>query len=84
MHNGPFTMPKQFTVFVTVTPNAINGVSEEFTARVGETDSFLACSRIVANDLSAMKDTFGGVMDAMTVKGRKYRVFKADWQEMNF
>lgn len=78
----PFKTPRPYLVMVTVTPNGKNGIREPFTARVGFADDPKNCARLVREDLAAMGQTFGGLIEPTDTGGRTYRAFKAEWTEV--
>lgn len=76
------TKPSPIWVFVTVTPNDRNGLKKEFTARVGAAKTEPEALKLIVDDLAAMNDTFGGLVEPVSKKGRKYRAFRAEWTEI--
>lgn len=82
MKKGPFTKPPAIHVYVTVRPNATNGISEAFTSRIGTCSDEKEVAGIIASDLRAMGDTFGGFMEPVSTNGRSYRAFRAEWSEI--
>lgn len=78
-----FTGPNPIHLYVVVRPNATNGVSKEFTARIGTCKTETEISSLIVADLEAMNDTFGGMMETVSTKGRSYRAFKATWTELD-
>lgn len=74
--------PSSYAVFCTVHPNKRNGITEKFTHRVGPAASIEDAREKIANDRKAMRNTFGGLIDAPGDSGRVYQVFKAEWTEV--
>jgi hypothetical protein len=50
--------------------------------RVGIADSLSECKELIKEDLAEMKDTMGGLIEPTSIKGRKYEVFKANWEKV--
>lgn len=78
-----FTAPGNYAVFVTVKPNKRNGITREFTARVGAYQTETLARAAIVKDREAMCNTFGGLIDAPGNTGRSYRIFKSNgWTEL--
>jgi hypothetical protein len=75
-----FTQPPTYQVYVTYTTEA--EPKQPYTARVATTNDPKKIPTLIADDLRAMGNTFGGLFDPTSTKGRRYRVFKAEWSEM--
>lgn len=78
----PFTGPPPIYVFVTVPADPKRGISEAFTGRVGTCATEAEIAGLIAKDKRAMADTFGGLIDGVSTKGRVYRAFRAEWTEV--
>lgn len=74
-----FEKPAQYAVYVTFT---CEGTKKRLTARIGVANDAAKIPKIIADDKKAMGDTFGGLMAPVSIKGRTYRAFKADWSEL--
>ncbi len=77
-----FKKPPAYHVYVTVHPNARNGVMEAFVARIGTTNDPAKIPVIIADDKRVMQDTFGGLIAPTSTNGRTYHTFKATWEEV--
>jgi hypothetical protein len=83
MYRGkPFTKPAPISVYVTIPPYPNCGFTEEFTSRVGTCGTEAEIAPMIAKDLRAMGDTFGGLIEPVSTKGRRYRAFRAEWSEI--
>jgi len=76
-----FSGPSRYTVTVTVPPRTEGG--EHYTGRVGVTDDKSKIAGMIADDIVAMRDTFGGLIEPTSTSGRVYRVFEAKWTELD-
>lgn len=83
MHRGKMKVPADYAVYVEVSPYPGCGFTEPFTARIGPAKDKADAIKKIAEDRRAMGDTFGGLIDPVSTRGRKYRVFKAAWEEIN-
>src|SRR6478609_696271 len=78
----PWNGPAKYHVFVEVKPK---GHSDSFVGRVGTTNDLSKIPGIIADDLLAMRDTFGGLIDPAPTSngGRFYRVFEMTPTELD-
>jgi hypothetical protein len=51
--------------------------------RVGHALDLAGCRTLIQEDLKSMNDTLGGLIEAVSTKGREYHVFKAIWEEVS-
>lgn len=83
MHQGKMTLPAEYAVYVEIAPYPNCGFTGLYTSRVGPAKDKADALRKIANDRKAMGDTMGGLIEPVSTKGRKYRIFKAVWEEIN-
>ena len=82
-HPKDFKGPGEWVVFVEIYPTARNGVDTPFISRVGNYRTEEGARQGIANDLKAMTNTFGGLIDAPGTSGRTYRIFRSTgWEEI--
>jgi hypothetical protein len=76
-------IPANYAVFVEVAyyKNCGFKPDEKCIGRLGAAKDMEGVAKLIANDRQAMGDTFGGLIDAVSTKGRKYLVFKCDTWE---
>jgi len=77
-----YKLPKPFVLMCTVTPNEKNKLTKPLLIRVGPAESVDEAKKLKADDLRAMANTFGGVLEGEDTTGRSYRLFKAEWSEV--
>lgn len=75
--------PPRYHVYVTIAPNPKRGTKDYYTGRVASTNDLSKVAGIIADDLREMGNTLGGLIDAVPTGGRVYRVFEAEWSELN-
>jgi hypothetical protein len=81
MNGEVFAGPALYRVYVTTTAKYKG--AEPFISRVGDARSMEGCRKLIAEDLAAMSETFGGLIAPVGTKGRSYRVFKSEgWTEL--
>jgi hypothetical protein len=73
-----FKTPRPIAIFVTIVAKG----SPPYTARIATADNESDIPRLIAEDKRAMGDTFGGLIEAASTKGRSYRAFRAVWTEI--
>jgi hypothetical protein len=77
------TKPKPYVVYVEISPYPNCGFTDAFTSRIGPAGDLAEVRKLIADDKRAMGDTMGGLIEPVSVRGRKYRVFKATaWEEV--
>jgi len=76
-----FIKPRSIYVVVDIPANKTNGI-KPFTARVGWCNEPSEIQALINNDIKEMGDTLGGLIPAVSTKGRKYRAFQAEWTEL--
>lgn len=74
--------PRAIYVVVDIPATKENRISKPFTAKVGWCNDPSEIKALIAEDIKAMGDTLGGLLPAVSTKGRKYRAFKAEWTEL--
>lgn len=80
----PFTKPGDFLVVVTIAEYPNCGFQGTFTIRVGAAKTIEGAQQLIADDRKAMGDTYGGLIPAVSTKGRTYRVFQSKgWDEVS-
>lgn len=75
--------PKPYVVYVRIAEYPNCGFKGEFISRVGPADSVEDAKKKIAEDRRAMGDTMGGLIEAVSTKGRTYEVWKATWEKVN-
>ena len=82
-----FKAPPPYQVYVTFTGNA--GWTDKdplkpvrLTSRIGAAHDLNKVQEIIKQDRKAMGETYGGLIEATSTKGRVYRVFKATYTEI--
>lgn len=74
--------PAPFLILCDVEPTKRNGLSKPFSHIVGFCRERSQIETRIAEDLKAMGETYGGLIEAAGTKGRTYRVYEATWQEV--
>lgn len=83
MHLNKMTKPAEYVVYVEVSPYPNCGFTGTFTSRVGPAKDLADAKKKIADDRLAMGKTFGGLIEPVTTKNRKYRVFRSlGWEEL--
>lgn len=77
-----FRTPKPYVVYVTVAPDFKRGVKEEYVGRVGPASDMAEAKRLIEDDKQFAGETFSGLIAPADTKGRRYRVFRAEWTEV--
>ena len=77
-----FVKPRSIYVVVDIPATKANGLKKPFTARVGWCNEHSEIQALISNDTKEMGDTLGGLIPAVSTKGRKYRAFQAEWTEL--
>lgn len=82
----PWRGPARYQVFVEVAPKPSPDGSKNvdvYVGRVGVTNDPKKIAGIIADDIVAMRDTFGGLIEPTSTKGRTYRVFEIAAAELD-
>lgn len=74
--------PAPFIILCDVQPNKRNGLSKPISHIVGFARTEDGIRAKIADDMKAMRETYGGLFEAPGTAGRTYRVYRADWQKM--
>lgn len=86
---NPWTGPAKYHLFVEVPKTPAPGEPKSvdmYVGRVGTTNDLSKIPGMIADDLLAMNDTFGGLIDPLPTsakKGRFYRVFEMAPKELD-
>lgn len=80
--------PAPYTVICHALLTKENGNHDDYvgkylTHRVGVAHSVEECKQLISDDLRAMADTLGGLLQGASTKGREYEVFKATWEKIS-
>lgn len=76
------TLPPPYYVFVEISPTKKNGLRELYVGRIGTAHDAAGIRKVIADDRRAMGQTFGGLIDPVSLEGRHYRAFRAEWTEL--
>lgn len=75
--------PRPYTVAVDIKPNKSNGLNEPlYLQRVGNANTLEDARKLIADDIRQMGETYNGLVAGVSVRGRTYRIFKAEWTEI--
>jgi hypothetical protein len=84
MHLERMQKPAPFVVYVEVSPYPNCGVTGTFTSRIGPAKDMADARRKIADDRPAMGDTMGGLIESVSTKGRRDRIFKSlGWEKID-
>ena len=72
-------VPKPYTVFVSVAEYPNCGFKGSFISRLGPAETMEEAIEMIAADRKAMGNTYDGLFEPVSVKGRTYAIFKAEW-----
>lgn len=77
------TLPRPYIVAVDIQPNKSNGLTEPlYLQRVGNADTLKDARKLIADDIRQMSETYSGLISGVSIRGRTYRIFKAEWTEV--
>jgi hypothetical protein len=57
-------------------------MTETITGRVGTCQHEKDIPALIADDRKAMGESFGGLIEPVSMEGRSYRAFRAEWTEL--
>lgn len=70
--------PGEFTVVCRSAPSKVHG--RRSWGRVGNYSTLREAEEAIERDKAYMKETFGGLLDAVPVEGREYAIWIAKWE----
>jgi hypothetical protein len=77
-----FERPPVIQVYCTQQPTKKNGMTETMTWRAGVCQDASEVASVITKDRKAMGETFGGLIEPVSLEGRSYRAFRAEWTEI--
>ena len=78
-----FKSPKPIQVYVTIPASGANNKGKPWTARIGVCNTEAEIKKIIEDDVEAMGDTLGGLIEPTSTEGRRYQAFRAVWTEID-